>query len=284
MVSLRPRTHPLLGLLLLQFVATFIDSAWKLVVVLLGITMVSERMGDPEAPSEALYQGQATLAFIVYTLPLMMVSPAVGILSDRWSKRTILVTMKLVEVALMVVATVVLVYGPEDTMALMAILGLLGVRAAILSPAKYGILPEIVPHERLSFANGRLELCTFVAIVVGTALAGPMLDASGGSLWVLGVVLTSVAVVGFVYAKAHLGLSNSMSGVPLAVLAGGVGLGAVLPARLSVDKVEYGLIPLGALGIALFALVLGLVGPGLWFVSYDQHRPSDSFRSGTRNF
>lgn len=321
MDNVKPRTSPLRGLLVLQFVAIFIDNAWKLAVVLLGIAAVSTRMGGPSASSEAMYQEQTALAFIVYTVPLMIVSPAAGILSDRWSKRTILVAMKLVEVALMVVATVVLLYGPEDTLALMMILGLLGVRAAVLSPAKYGIVPEIVPHERLSDANGRLELYTFVAIVAGTGLAGPMLDATGGALWVMGIVLTLVAIVGLVgalavpgvpathysagmfvsiagawrqiwadrilwlavvgavffwwtaslasqeiliYAKVHLRLSNSMSGIPLAVLAGGVGVGAMLAARLSGDRVEYGLIPLGALGIALFALLLGVVKPGLW--------------------
>ena len=181
MDNVKPRTHPLRGLLVLQFVAAFIDNAWKLAVVLLGLATISARMGDLKTSSEAMYQGQAALALIVYTLPLMIASPFVGILSDRWSKRTILVAMKLVEVALMALATVVLVYRPEDTIALMAILGLLGVRAAILSPAKYGILPEIVPHERLSDANGRLELCTFVAIVVGTGFAGPMMDATSGS-------------------------------------------------------------------------------------------------------
>ena len=319
MSNVKPRTRPLIGLLVLQFVATFIDHAWRLVVVLLGIAVVSAP-GAPQAAAEAMYQGQAALAFIVYTLPLMIASPVVGMLSDRWSKRTVLLVMKVVEVTLMAAATVVLVSGPEDTVVLMVILGLLGVRTAILSPAKYGILPELVPHERLSHANACLELCTFVAIVVGTGLAGPMVDLTSGALWVMGVVLTFVAVVGLlgalavphvpaashrvavlssissawgnirvdrvlslavmgavffwwtgsmaaqgilVYAKAHLGLSNSMSGVPLAVLAGGVGLGALLAARLSGDKVEYGLIPLGTLGIAVFALLLGAVEPDL---------------------
>ena len=52
------------------------------------------------------------------------------------------------------------------------ILGLLGVQAALFSPAKYGILPEILPHERLSAGNGLLEMWTNLAIIAGTVAGG----------------------------------------------------------------------------------------------------------------
>jgi len=100
MEVLNNRTHGLRGLLILQFVAAFNDNAWKLVVALLGIQAVAAPMEGPLASSEAAYQAQTALAFIVYTLPLTVASPFAGLLSDRWSKRTILVAMKLAEVAL----------------------------------------------------------------------------------------------------------------------------------------------------------------------------------------
>src|SRR5260370_42357063 len=52
---------------------------------------------------------------------------------------------------------------------LLLVLFLLAAQANFFSPAKYGILPEMVPEANLSRANGLLELTTFVAIVIGTS-------------------------------------------------------------------------------------------------------------------
>ena len=49
----------------------------------------------------------------------------------------------------------------------LGILGLLGVQAALFGPSKYGIIPELVPHERLSRANGFLEMGSNLAILSG---------------------------------------------------------------------------------------------------------------------
>ncbi len=52
----------------------------------------------------------------------------------------------------------------------------MGAQSALFGPAKYGILPEILPHNRLSQGNGLLQLWTFAAIVLGTAAAGLLLQ------------------------------------------------------------------------------------------------------------
>ena len=62
----------------------------------------------------------------------------------------------------------------------MAILGLLGVQAALFSPSKYGILPEILPHEKLSSGNGLLEMWTNLAIIGGTVAGGVIVSLTGG--------------------------------------------------------------------------------------------------------
>src|SRR6185312_438829 len=66
-----------------------------------------------------------------------------------------------------------------------------------------------------------------------------------------------------VYAKAVLGVSDWQSGLPLMMLSIGIGMGARLVGRLSQSRVEYGLIPLGALGVAVMLSVIGLTAPGL---------------------
>jgi len=67
-----------------------------------------------------------------------------------------------------------------------------------------------------------------------------------------------------VYAKAFLHLSDAMSGLPLTLLSVGIGLGAMLVGRLSQNRVEYGLIPLGATGVFIALSLLGALTPPLF--------------------
>ena len=81
----------------------------------------------------------------------------------------------------------------------------------------------------------------------------------------LGFYWTVASLLGqdiLVYSRTVLGLSESMAGVPLAVLGLGVGVGSLLASRLSGPKVEYGLIPLGAVLMAFASLTLVLFSPG----------------------
>ena len=43
----------------------------------------------------------------------------------------------------------------------------MGCHSAVFAPSKYGILPELLPHDRLSWGNGILELLTFLGIIFG---------------------------------------------------------------------------------------------------------------------
>ncbi len=312
--------HPLRGLLIAQFCGAFNDNAWKLIVALLGIKVVAAKIGSSGPAFEAAAQTHTTVAFVAITLPLMIVSLIAGVVADRLSKRTVIIAMKAAEVLLMAAGAVVLLINPSAIVWPLFILGLMGVHSALFSPAKYGILPEVLPHERLSAGNGVLELCTFLAIILGTAAGGLLLDLTDPSPWKAGLILTASAVVGFiaswtvprvpparsdgglaatlhgawsalrtdrvlrlavagacffwtvaslvgqdmlVYGKAALGLSDRFAGAPLAVFALGVGGGAFLAGRLSAAKVEYGLIPLGASGLALFLGLLGSITPSL---------------------
>jgi predicted MFS family arabinose efflux permease len=55
-----------------------------------------------------------------------------------------------------------------------------------------------------------------------------------------------------VYVKQIMGLSDKVSGVLLIALVIGIAVGSLLAGRLSRQKVELGLVPLGALGLSFF--------------------------------
>ncbi len=191
--------HPLRGLLIAQFFGAFNDNAWKLLVALLGMRAIAIDPGADPAAFESAAQANTTLAFVIFTLPLVLVSLPAGAMADRMSKRTIIVAMKAVEIFLMGAGTVVLFVDPSGGWAPLLILALMGTQSALFSPAKYGILPEILPHERLSAGNGLLETWTFIAIVTGTATGAVLLDLSGGVAWIAAVLLTLLAVVGYYF-------------------------------------------------------------------------------------
>ncbi len=62
--------------------------------------------------------------------------------------------------------------------------GVVGVGAAAYSPAKYGILSELVDPDRLVAANGWMEGSTIAAILIGAVAGGVLADWSvAGALW-----------------------------------------------------------------------------------------------------
>ena len=54
--------------------------------------------------------------------------------------------------------------------------GVVGAGAAAYSPAKYGILSEILPPEKLVAANGWMEGLTVISIILGIVLGGVLVD------------------------------------------------------------------------------------------------------------
>lgn len=314
---------PLGALLIAQFFGAFNDNAWKIAVAQLAMLSAMAGTDARHAAPDAANQKATAICFVVFTLPMMLFSLPAGLLADRVSKRSVIVWMKVAEVALMAVGALALYLSPSAWLAPLILLGLMGFQSALFSPAKYGILPEILNHESLSKGNGLLEMWTFIAIVTGTAAGGLLMDLAGDHRWAIGAALTGLSLVGllaslgiprvpparseggladtvksalsimksdrvlwlavlgaayywgiasligqnvFIYAKsltagwAH---EETFSAVPLGLLGVGVGAGSVLAGRLSGQKIEYGLIPLGALGMTPLILLMGLWAPGL---------------------
>lgn len=102
-------SHPLWGLFLAQFLGAFNDNAWTLLVALLAIDRITSSGGSGPALERAA-QAQATLAFVFFTLPLMLVSLPAGVLADRINKRTVIIGLKTLEVLLMTAGTMALLF------------------------------------------------------------------------------------------------------------------------------------------------------------------------------
>jgi len=149
------------GLLLAgQFLSAFGDNA--ILALILGPVLVAFGKGTMTAREQQY-------ANIIYTsllfVPYVILAPLAGYWNDRFAKTRWLTGGNLLKLA----GTAVCAMGAtRGTVFLGLGYFLVGVGACAYSPAKYGILPEILPSERLVKANGTVELLTLVAILMGT--------------------------------------------------------------------------------------------------------------------
>lgn len=297
-----------------QFQGAFSDNVLKQLVIFLvmGLHWPKEKL-DALVSDAGMY----------FALPFLVFTVFGGWMADRFSKRSVMIGVKVFEIAIMIFATCALAARNLDLQ--LAAICLMGAHSAFFSASKYGSLPEIVPYERLSWANGVIEMLTFLAAIFGTLAAGWLAVGFADSPAWPGVILLALAIAGWLCSlgitrlpsanpakplrlnflselriefrwmkkdrdlwRANFGnagfffiaalvqmnlllyaehvlkvnpLENSTLQVALAL---GIGAGSLLAGKLSHERVEYGLIPIGAFLLAAMGMVLGWPGVAKW--------------------
>lgn len=210
--TLKSRTF--LGLLLAQFTATFNDQAIHIVAIFYATDMLVRyaRVGWFD---EKTILSLVTACFIT---PFLVFSPLAGVLSDKFSKRNIIVLWKLAEVLMMSLALLglslphlVTSWSPMQLAVVSSALVvsttfLMGLHSTFFVPAKYGAMPEILHTTSLSRGNGLLEGTSFTAQIIGTSLGGILYvfcrsDIAPGQIepgreWMIGALLLGLALIG----------------------------------------------------------------------------------------
>ncbi len=149
------------ALIATQFQGAFSDNALKWLVSFLVLeSSVSRERRD------FLFVLVVPLLFAV---PFLVFSIPGGYLADRYSKRSVTQSTKLLELLTMGCATYALWVNRLDLAA--GALFFVCMQGAIFGPSKYGLLPELLPTSKLSWGNGVIELWTLLAAIGGT-LAG----------------------------------------------------------------------------------------------------------------
>jgi len=151
------RNYPLL--LAGQFLSAFGDNL--ILMLILGPFLDQFKSG-------AISGREQSVANIYYTsllfMPYVLLAPLAGYLNDRFSKNRWLLGGNLIKLMGTGLAGLSLVSGAAwQAVGYFTV----GIGACVYSPAKYGILPEILPAERLVKANGLMELLTLIAILTG---------------------------------------------------------------------------------------------------------------------
>lgn len=116
-------------------------------------------------------QGNVMRAF---ALPWMLFAASAGWLSDRFSKRHVVIGAKVMELAAMTCGAIGIITLNWWLVVVMAFV--MAWQSTIFSPALNGSIPELYPREYVMRANGVLKVFTTVGILAGIALAGPVLE------------------------------------------------------------------------------------------------------------
>ena len=308
------------ALMVTQFFGAFNDNVLKVLVTLLIVQWVED---------EGMQQQLVDLSGAIFVAQFLLFSMVAGRLADRTGKPTVIMATKFWE--LLVVTVAILSLWAKSIPFMMAALFLLSTQAAFFSPAKYGVVPELMGEEEISRGNGWLNMGTFAAILMGTIIASfltnslitasvmmlaaslaglaashfmePLPAAKPGEKWAWdplqdlvanwklmsqdralrlgGVAVNYFWFIGavfqlniFLYAKQMMDASDQVSGVLACSLMVGVVLGSFIAGQISGKRVELGLVPLGALGMSLFAIDL------LWAYHFKIRLLSDLFLLG----
>jgi acyl-[acyl-carrier-protein]-phospholipid O-acyltransferase / long-chain-fatty-acid--[acyl-carrier-protein] ligase len=155
-------TKPFSFLTAVTFLGAFNDNLFKLLVIfqLIAIAGVNKIVSV------------SAIAGALFVLPFIVASPFAGILADRFSKRSIILLFKCTDVLTM--SAGLFGFYTESAPVLYAVLCLMSLQSALLSPSKSGILPEMVDPSILTKANGVQTAASFLAIITGTGAAAAL--------------------------------------------------------------------------------------------------------------
>jgi len=147
-----------------QFFSSLADNALLVVAIALLI--------DLHAPAYL-----TPMLKFVFVLFYVILAPFVGAFADSMPKGRVMFisnTIKILGCGLLFIAA-----HQYFAMAAYAVVGL---GAAAYSPAKYGILTELLPPEKLVIANGWIEGLTVASIVLGTVMGGILITPAVASV------------------------------------------------------------------------------------------------------
>ena len=138
-----------------QFFSSLADNA-----LLIAAIKLLQELNEPDWMTPALQQ--------CFVVSYVVLAPLVGAFADSMPKgRVMLITNAIKVVGCMMMLTTVhplLAYA------------VVGFGAAAYSPAKYGILTELLPAKQLVVANGWIEGTTVASIILGVLLGGALVS------------------------------------------------------------------------------------------------------------
>ena len=151
-----------------QFFSSLADNALLVAAIALLIQMAAPDWMTP-------------LLKFFFTVSYVVFAAFVGAFADSMPKGRVMFITNLVKIAgCLLLFLIAWAAAPGDSSYLNVLFAysVVGLGAAAYSPAKYGILTEYLPHQKLVVANGWIEGLTVLSIILGTVLGGALISSS----------------------------------------------------------------------------------------------------------
>ncbi len=174
------RARRFLPLFSTQFLGAFNDSLFKQAVVLF---VTYQLFSDPAKEFQF-----SAIAQALFILPFFLFSALSGQLADDHDKARLIRIIKLAEIGIMIVGGAGLMLANIPLM--LAAVFAMGVHSTFFGPIKYAILPQHLQKDEVLGGTGLVEAGTYIAILLGTILAGVLAPAPA---------LAAAATVGFAF-------------------------------------------------------------------------------------
>lgn len=140
----------------------------------------------------------APLVGAIFILPFFIFSGLAGALADKYDKAMLTRFVKLMELGLMVVATIGFMF--HWLWLLFVVVFGLGLHSTLFGPIKYSIIPQHMQENELVVANALVEAGTFGAILLGTICGGLIASSVYGGV-IAGIVGIAIALIGYVLSR-----------------------------------------------------------------------------------
>jgi MFS family permease len=136
---------------------------------------------------------------ILFTLPFIIFAALAGFLADKFPKRSVVIGVKLASLIAYILG--IIGFYLNSWAIILTTVFILGLQATVFSPAINGIIPELYPAAYVTTANGIIAAAVNIAILLGIAGGGIILDMQGtvcgvpGGMFFAAAVALSVAFI-----------------------------------------------------------------------------------------
>ncbi|BFV60092.1 MFS transporter [Kitasatospora sp. CMC57] len=148
-----------------------------------SLSMLGDRVSMVALPFAVLSVGGSVadvgLVGAAALLPTLLFTLVGGVWADRFARHRIMLLSDLVRFAAQGTIAVLLIAGVAEVPHLVVLMAVFGTADAFFMPAAGGLLPLVVPAERLREANALRGLVMSSGLVVGPAVAGVLVALAG---------------------------------------------------------------------------------------------------------
>lgn len=135
----------------------------------------------------------------LFILPFVLFSAMAGQLADKFEKSALVRYVKLLEIAIMLLAAVG--WATHSLWLLVASLFCMGLQSTLFGPVKYAYLPQHLKSEELIGGNGVIEMGTFVGILTGEILGAVLVLQKPFGIQLVALGTIALAVLGWLFSR-----------------------------------------------------------------------------------